>query len=433
MKLTVSLITLAIAPLLTLLLTTLTYALRDLSRVRLADALGRRGRDEMYEPTLEYAADLSFVTGAARLMCNTLVLIAMIDICRHARGNAEPDFIEYFVAAVAATLLLCVVSLALPRAIANHIGEDVIARFIGPLHFARFVLRPVTQIMHTVEHLVERSRPSQTALQAESLAEEEILDAVSEGEDAGVVDDRQRELIESVMEFRNATADDVMTLRQQIVALPITATPAAVLATIEKSGLSRIPVYEESIDKIVGVLYARDLLTRLSEIRNRFDLRAMLRTPLYVPRTKLLRDALQEFRLQKVHIAIVSDEYGGTAGLITIEDILEQLVGEISDEHEPSGPEMFKRLDDNRAEVDAGIDISDFNNVMGVTIPDADDYDTLGGFITKEMQRIPEVDATLESNGARFTVLEASPTKVLRVLVELSSSAARESAADERR
>jgi hypothetical protein len=137
MKLTVALFTLAVAPLLTLLLTTLTYALRDLSRVRLAEELGKRGRDDLFEPTLIYAQDLSFLTGAARLMCNTLVLIAMIDICRHMRGTDEPDVIEYLIAAVGATALLCVVSLALPRAIANHVGEEVIARCIGPLHFAR--------------------------------------------------------------------------------------------------------------------------------------------------------------------------------------------------------------------------------------------------------------------------------------------------------
>jgi putative hemolysin len=419
MKLTVSLFTLAVAPLLTLLLTTLTYALRDLSRVRLAEELGKRGRDDLYEPTLEYAHDLSFLTGAARLMCNTLVLIAMIDICRHMRGNNEPDVVEYLIAAIGATALLCVVSLALPRAIANHIGEEIIARFVGPLHFAQRLFAPVTKIMHAVEHLVERSRPSQTAMQAESLAEEEILDAVSEGEESGVVDDRQRELIESVMDFRNATVDEVMTLRQQITALPVTASVEQVIATIQRSGLSRVPVYDGSIDKIIGVLYARDLLTRLGEVRKRFDLKSMLRKPLFVPRTALLRDILQEMRLTKVHIAIVSDEYGGTAGLLTIEDVLEELVGEISDEHEPTTPEMFKRLDDDRAEVDAAIEIDDFNRLMGVELPEGDDYDTLGGFITKQLQRIPTTGTTLDAEGLRFTVLDASPTKVLRVLAEL--------------
>ena len=420
MKLTIALLILFIAPLATLLLTTLTYALRDMSRVRLADALGKRGRDELYEPTLEHALDLSFITGAARLLCNTLVLISMIDLCRHMRWPAEPDWVEYLVAGLGATALLCVVSLALPRAIANHAGEDVIARFSGPLHFTRRFLSPITQLAHAAERLVLRARPNlATAQQAETLAEEEILDAVTEGETAGIVDPRQRELLESVIEFRNVTVDEVMTLRAQIAGLPITATLQEVLNKIEETGHSRIPIYEDSLDNIAGVLYARDLLKHLGDLQKHFDLRSMLRPPLYVPATKLLRDLLQEFRLQKVHIAIVSDEYGGTAGLLTIEDVIEQLVGDISDEHEPSEPHMYRRIDDDRAECDAGIEIDDLNRVLGLHLPEGEDYSTLGGFITMRLGRIPAAGAMLEAEGARFTVLEATPVKVLRVRVEL--------------
>jgi magnesium and cobalt transporter len=224
------------------------------------------------------------------------------------------------------------------------------------------------------------------------------------------------------MEFRSATVDDVMKLRQKITALPITSSVEQVIATVQRSGLSRVPIFEGSIDKIAGVLYTRDLLTRLGEVRKRFDLRSMLRKPLIVPRTALLRDILQEMRLTKVHIAIVSDEYGGTAGLLTIEDVLEELVGEISDEHEPTTPEMFKRLDDDRAEVDAAIELDDFNRLMGVELEEGDDFSTLGGFVTKHLQRIPTAGTTLDTDGMRFTVLEASPTKVLRVRAEIRAT-----------
>src|SRR6185369_2955089 len=143
--------------------------------------------------------------------------------------------------------------------------------------------------------------------------------------------------------------------RTEIVALEITATLDQIKDLLEETGHSRLPVYEGTLDHIVGVLYARDLLKHVGAPPEQFNFRSALRPPLYVPKTKPLRDLLNDFRLQKIHIAIVNDEYGGTAGLVTIEDVLEQLVGEISDEHEPAEPAMLKRLSDSTAEVDARI------------------------------------------------------------------------------
>lgn len=412
--------TLIIVPLITLLVSALTYALRDLSKVRLAEELGKRTKDQWYEPTLDHAKDLSFITGALRMFFNLLVLLALIDLFRTLRGTSESDGLEYFCAVVCASIILVLASLALPRAVATHMGEELIARFIVPLHRMRSLFAPVTALMHFAERLVIRTRPRvATAMQTESLVEEEILDAVSEGEDAGVVDDRQRALIERVMEFRSATVDDVMTPRKDIIALSNDAPLDEIIDRIERSGHSRVPIFNGSIDKVVGVLYARDLLRHLDELRTNFNLKAMLRLPLYVPRTKPLRDLLQDFRLQKIHIAIVLDEYGGTAGLITIEDVIEQLVGEISDEHEPLEPTMYKRLDDNRAECDARIQIEDLNRLLGIDLPEDDDYETLAGFVTKTLDRIPSPGATFDSHGAKFTILESEPARVVRVRIDL--------------
>src|SRR5205823_1427278 len=138
----------------------------------------------------------------------------------------------------------------------------------------------------------------------------------------------------------------IMTPRPEIVALGVDASLTQIKQTIEESGHSRIPVYNGTLDHIVGVLYARDLLHHVGQPAQKFDVRTVLRPPLYVPETKPLPDLLRDFRLQKVHIAIVSDEYGGTAGLVTIEDVMEELVGDISDEHEPVEPAMFQRIDE---------------------------------------------------------------------------------------
>src|SRR5439155_14216928 len=162
-------------------------------------------------------------------------------------------------------------------------------------------------------------------------------------------------MIESVIAFHDTQVGQIMTPRPEIFALEISATLETVKAKIAESGHSRIPVYREKIDQIVGVLYARDMLSFLGSPPEKFDIRTFIRPAIFVPETKPLRDLLRDFRLQKVHIAIVSDEYGGTAGLVTIEDIFEELVGDISDEHEPAEPAMIHRIDEQTAEVDARV------------------------------------------------------------------------------
>ena len=388
---------------------------------------GVAGATRTTSRTIEFATDLSFLTGTARLLFNFLVLLALIDLCRNLRGTAEPDWVEYAIAAAISMAITIVMSLALPRAIAAQSGEDVISWFVVPLDVTRRIFAPVTQLLYASERLVSRARPDQrTADEHETLAHEEILDAVSEGERSGAVDDRQRELIESVIEFRNLTVDEIMTPRQEIVAMPLSTSFDDMVAKFEASGLSRVPVYESNVDHISGVLYARDLLRflRPDDAVIEPKLRELLRAPLFVPRTKSADDLLQDFKLTKVHIAIVLDEYGGTAGLVTIEDVVEQLVGEISDEHEPAEPTMFDRVSDDVAECDARIEIADLNRLFGVELPEDEDYETLAGFVTQTLEKIPTSGATFESHGARFTVVDALPTRVTRVRIELLARAA---------
>jgi magnesium and cobalt transporter len=144
-----------------------------------------------------------------------------------------------------------------------------------------------------------------------------------------------------------------------------------------------------------------------------------MRPAYFVPETRPLRDLLHDFRVKKVHLAIVLDEYGGTTGLVTIEDVLEELVGDISDEHEPLEPAMFKPLNETTAEVDARMYIDQLNRRMGLNLPEDAGYDTVGGYITTTLSRIPEVGTTFEHDGVRFTILDAEPQKVNRVRIEV--------------
>jgi CBS domain containing-hemolysin-like protein len=232
-------------------------------------------------------------------------------------------------------------------------------------------------------------------------------------------------MIKSVIEFRDTTAGHIMTTRQEVVALPATATIEEVKKTIEESGHSRIPIHDGSLDHVIGILYARDLMKYLGVAGAQLDVRAAMRPPMLVPETKPLRDLLSEFRLQKVHLAVVLDEYGVTAGVVTVEDVIEELVGEISDEHEPTEPAMFKRLDDRTAEADARLHIDELNRMMGLSIPEDAGYETLGGFLSTSLARIPEKGAVLDHQSVRYTVLEAEPQRAKRIRIEMIAEPAK--------
>lgn len=400
-----------------LMFSSLTYSLRDFSRVRLGDYLEQRGDLRWLDPTVQYAGDLIFVTAIGRLFANILILIGVLSLLRPTTYS-EP--VQYLLAILITGIITLFCSVAVPHAIAKHAGESLIGFFMPVLHGMRLTLMPATKLMHLVDDLVRRVAGASIENETEQI-EEEILSVVEEGEKEGVVDEQERAMIESVISFRATQVGQIMTARPEIIGLEAGATLLRVKQVIEQSGHSRIPIYEGTLDHIVGILYARDLLKYLGLQLppDRFDLHGVIRPPFHVPETKPLRDLLKDFKLQKVHIAIVLDEYGGTAGLVTIEDLLEELVGEMSDEHEPLESAALKRIDDDTAEADARIYIDELNRLMSLNLPEDAGYDTLGGFISTTLGRIPQSGATLEHGGVKYTILDAEPQKVNRVKIEV--------------
>jgi CBS domain containing-hemolysin-like protein len=409
-----------VAALLALLFSTLTYSLRDFSRAKLADELEERGRSQYLEPTVEHASDLIFVTAVGRLFANILTLVGILRLLN------QTDYrlgVQYLLAVLIAGVVSLFCSVAIPHAASRHAAEPIVATFVRFLHGMRLAMLPVTKLMNRIDTAIASAAKDTAAPQPQKIEQEienEILSAVEEGEKEGVVDEEEREMIERVIAFHNTQVGQIMTPRPEIFALDIGSTLETVKAKIAESGHSRIPVYQGSIDQIVGILYARDLLKYLGEPRERFNIKDFIRPPFFVPETKPLRDLLQDFRLQKIHIAIVSDEYGGTAGLVTIEDIFQELVGEISDEHEPTEPAMLTRINDLTAEADARIYLDELNRVLGLNLPEDAGYDTLGGFITTTAGKIPTVGSTFDHGGVKYTILDAEPQKVNRVKIEMS-------------
>jgi CBS domain containing-hemolysin-like protein len=410
-----------------LVFTTITYSLRDLPRIRVSDALKRRGREAWIDATLDNVNDLAFCTAVLRLLFNTAILLCSLELAEDFWGQDRA--LSYTLAIVIGTVVSLVASVMLPSAIARHFGDVIVAWLVRPLHFLRWLLWPIAKLMHLLDSIVVRAAGTSTIPHAEKIGQEiqeEIISVVEEGEKEGVVDEEERDMILSVISFRDTTAGQIMTPRPEIVAVGAHSTLAELKVALEESGHSRIPVYDDTLDHIVGVLYARDLLKHLGKSSESFNIRSAMRPAYYVPETKPLRDLLDDFRLQKVHIAIVLDEYGGTAGLVTIEDVLEELVGDISDEHEPVGPAMFRKMDEHTFEADARMYVEEFNRLAGLQLPEDAGYETLGGFVSTTVGHIPEAGTKFEFEGTTFTVLEAEPQRVNRVKVELKHAATTE-------
>jgi CBS domain containing-hemolysin-like protein len=249
----------------------------------------------------------------------------------------------------------------------------------------------------------------------ESHDEPEFEITMASGEE---VDAEEREYIENILELGETTAEEVMTPRTDVQALDIDWPPERILATVADSRFSRFPVFEDGIDNIIGILHLRDLLEYLArgDGVSGIELRAMIMEPNFIPGSRKVDDALRDLQRKKSHMAVVLDEYGGTAGILTIEDLLEEIVGEIQDEYDEETKHVHKREDGSWV-VSAQLKLDDLNELLTISI-DEEDVDTLGGFLSNVLGRIPKPRESVEYGGWRFTVLSVARNRIGRVLVE---------------
>ena len=373
-----------------LLASTVSFVLRMPSRTRLGDVLAKTGRERELKRLVESLPQLTLANGILRSGSTVGVVLVVFALVEG--GQAEPTWVRYAGSFAAAWALALVFGVAIPGAWARYAGEGLLAVLLPVLHGLRVVLSPLVAFLRLFDGLVRRLAgvPLQTAQSQAADLEREILNVVSEGEMHGAVDEEEKEMIESVIDLRDTPVEAIMTPRTDIIAADKNITLSGLKELIAESGHSRIPVYEETIDTVLGVLYAKDLL-RLDPDQP-FEAAKVMRSALFIPETKLLRDLLHQFQEQKVHIAVVLDEYGGTAGLITIEDILEELVGEIVDEYESEEPVAIRRIDENTVEVDARMRIEDLNDELRLELPEDQDYETIGGFVFSTLGKIPQVN-----------------------------------------
>lgn len=255
----------------------------------------------------------------------------------------------------------------------------------------------------------------------DQVSEDNIMAMVEEGEETGVIQSNEKELIENVFQFDNMTAKDVMVHRTDMVTLPAGAEESAILDAIRQSGLSRFPVYGEDADDILGVLSTRDYLLNFHQ-PDPLPLRELLRPAYFVPETVAADVLFRDMQGKKTHMALVVDEYGGTSGLVTLEDLLEELVGNIYDEFDPQEELAIIRLDEDRWRVSGSAELEELAEAMGFELPKDEerDYDTLGGLVFSQMSVIPEDGSCplVEALGLRIQVEELCDRRVEWALVE---------------
>ncbi|MGD9497003.1 MAG: hemolysin family protein [Armatimonadota bacterium] len=277
------------------------------------------------------------------------------------------------------------------------------------------LLGPMVVLMTWISNGVMRLFGISPRHQFHFVTAEEIRAAADLGEQEGTVEPEEGEMLDSVMELGERTVRDIMVPRVDVMALPADATLEQLVEAAVESGFSRIPIYEGSIDHIVGIVYVNDILANLSRGERDTPLSEVARTPLLAPETKRLDEMLAELRQQKVHIAIVIDEFGGTAGLVTIEDILEELVGEIEDEHDLPETDILS-LGSGEAIVTGRTRVEDLQEHLGIELP-TEWHGTVSGFLTSLAGRVPEEGEVLFMGDVRFEVVESNDQHVERLRV----------------
>jgi len=319
------------------------------------------------------------------------------------------------VTVVVLSLVAVLFGLFVPRSIGVRHAKQVLLLMVFPLELITWLTRPLVAVLFFLTRIVTApfgANPQEGTL----VSEEDIKALIETGEQQGVLDTGEREMIHSVFALGEKKVHEVMVPRPDITAIDVNTPPEQLLEAVVSAGHSRIPVYEGSPDQIIGVLYVKDLFRRLARHES-VTIRPFLRAAQFVPETKKVDELLREMQKDKVHIAIVVDEYGGTAGLVTIEDLVEEIVGEIRDEYDVD-EELVLPVSEHEALMDARVPFSEVKETFALEDGEGEEgFDTLGGYVTHELGRLPKVGETIQRSGVKFVVETVDGRRIGRIRV----------------
>ncbi|OQC22030.1 MAG: Magnesium and cobalt efflux protein CorC [Planctomycetes bacterium ADurb.Bin069] len=397
----------------------LARSLETRSETRLNAHLRRRGRPALEASEQEALDDCAVFLGAVDQIGRLVImgLLAWRAVAEGLTPGETAGLLAGFIAAVVVGLEIA------PRAVGRTIPERVVAGSLGPLRRLFAVAVPAVRAHRAALRFLVRAGGGDPDKRSEEAVEEEILAAAADGEREGLIERGGKDMIESIISFYDAEAASVMTPRIAMVSMAADLTLPDGVRIATTCGHSRIPVFKGTEDNIVGILYVKDFLRHFGapgwETRTIGDI---VRKAYFVPENKKISALFQEFKTQRFHIAIVLDEYGGTAGLITIEDILEEIVGEIADEFEiQRAGTRLRRIDERTFEVDAAMRADDLEDALDIVLPGEDSYETVAGFLYSLWGRIPRVGEAMAQGRLRFEVVEADERRVKTVRVHLGA------------
>jgi putative hemolysin len=327
---------------------------------------------------------------------------------------ASAEAISIGIVAAAITYVTLVFGELIPKSMALAYPEGVGLRIAKLVEGFSKVATPFVKILTFSTNILLRPFGRKTFTERAYVTEEEVKMLIMEGGEQGVFEPTEQELIHSVFEFTDMSAKEVMVPSTRMVSISLTMPVEEVKSTIAEEQFSRYPVVGKDLNDIRGILYAKDFLNALA--RGEVDVRKLIKPPFFIPESMKISNLLREMQKKRVHMALVIDEYGGVSGLVTMEDLIEEIVGEIRDEYDVESPVIH--LSDGTLLIDAAISIKDLEDDYQIEIPESTEYDTLGGFLLATLQRIPRISDVVEIEGKKITVSEMVGQRIAKVRLE---------------
>lgn len=400
-------------------------ALQNLSRADMRErADAGETRAQRYLTLMDSGLQLSMSVSIAHILTRfaIAVILVLLVILPLADGDPGARLLLALLTIILGATLTLIIGDLVPEAIGSGQAENLLALALPSMRLLSFFIWPLTALVLFLSRLISRIFGSDTLVNL--VTEEEIMTLVHASHSGGIIEAEEKDMIASVLQLGESSARELMTPRIDIVALDVEDTIMQALSAFVESGFSRIPIYEESIDSVIGLLYAKDILTVL---KNRDDLesqtiRELLRPTYYVPETKRADALLKELQEKNVHLAIVVDEYGGTSGLVTIENLIEEIIGDIRDEYDYLEEEDYIEVGDGFYLIDGSMDLDDLNDLLGCSI-DTTDADTLGGYIYLTLGRVPRANETIDTDILSMTVLSIDGHRIRKVKLRLIAPA----------
>ncbi|WP_427169394.1 hemolysin family protein [Fusobacterium nucleatum] len=317
------------------------------------------------------------------------------------------------------TILILIFGEITPKLMARNNSAKIAEGVSLIIYVLSILLTPAVYALIFISRLVGRILGVNMTSPQLMITEEDIISFVNVGNAEGIIEEDEKEMIHSIVTLGETSAKEVMTPRTSMLAFEATKTINEVWDEIIDNGFSRIPVYEETIDNIIGILYVKDLMEHIKNNELDLPIKQFIRSAYFVPETKSIIEILKEFRSLKVHIAIVLDEYGGVVGLVTIEDLIEEIVGEIRDEYDDEEDSYYKKVAENEYEIDAMTDIETINKDLELDLPISEDYESLGGLIVTTTGKICEVGDEVQIDNVYLKVLEVDKMRVSKVFIRI--------------